>query len=211
MPYRSKIFTAASLFILLFANGTYADDKVVKEYTFDLANISEVEFQGSVGSMEFVQSTGTELKIVLVIEGNDDGWFHGNKDVDDVELESRVRNDRLVLEMEEDDTNTEWTVQLPVVAVTHINMGVGEIEGVFGATELAVELGVGEVDVELPAASAGTIEISVGVGDASLRGATKEEHEGAFISQDIHGTGDGDGDKEINVEVGVGEASVTLN
>jgi hypothetical protein len=209
MQNHSKIFTIASLFSLLFASGSYADDKVVKEYSFDLADINEVDFQGSVGSMDFIQSTGTELKIILVIEANNEGWFGRKRDVDDVELESRVRDDRLILEMEEEDTNTEWTIELPAVAVTNIHMGVGEIDGVFGATELDVELGVGEVDVELPAASAGNIEISVGVGDASLRGATDEEHKGAFISQDIRGKGDGN--NEINVEVGVGDASVTLN
>jgi hypothetical protein len=111
--------------------------------------------------------------------------------------------------MEEDDTNSEWTVQLPVVAITYIDFGVGEIGGLFGATKLSVELGVGEVDVELPAASAGDIEISVGVGDADLRGATDEDKDSAFVSQDIHGRGNGD--KEINLEVGVGDAIVTLN
>jgi hypothetical protein len=209
MQNHSKIFTVASLFSLMFASAAYADDQVVREYSFDVADISEVEFQGSVGSMEFIQTTGTELKIVLVIEANDEGWFGSKRDVDDVELESRVRGDRLILEMEEEDTNTEWTVELPAVAVTNVHMGVGEIDGVFGATELDLELGVGEVDIELPAASSGDIEISVGVGDASLRGATDEEHKGAFISQDINGKGDGD--NEINVEVGVGDASVTLN
>jgi hypothetical protein len=209
MQSHSKILTAVSLFGLLVTSSSHADDKVVREYSFDLTDINEVEFQGSVGSMEFIQTNGTELKIVLVIEGNDEGWFRGNRDVDDVELESRVRNDRLVLEMEEDDTNTEWTIELPVVATTNIHMGVGQVEGLFGATELRVDLGVGEVDVELPAASAGDIDISVGVGDANLRGARDEEQNSKFISQDIRGRGDGD--KEINVDVGVGEARVTLN
>jgi hypothetical protein len=208
MQSHSKIFAVTVLSSLLLTSA-YADDKVVKEYTFDLDDINEVDFEASVGSMEFIQSNGTELKIVLVIEANDEGWFGNKRDVDDVELESRVRDGRLILEMEEEDTNTEWTVELPVVATTNIHMGVGEIDGMFGATELDVELGVGEVDIELPAASSGDIEISVGVGDASLRGATNEEHEGAFISQDI--SGKGDGDNEINVEVGVGDASVTLN
>src|SRR5688500_11166515 len=136
MQNHSKIFTVAGLFSLLFASGSYADDRVVKEYTFDLADINEVEFQGSAGSMDFIQSSGTDLKIVLVIEANDEGWFGNKRDVDDVELESRVRNDRLILEMEEDDTNTEWTVELPVVPVTTIHLGVGEIDGVFSTTEL---------------------------------------------------------------------------
>jgi hypothetical protein len=215
MQNHSKIFTAvgllclASVVSLFGANRSYADNKEVKEYSFDLADFNEVEFHGSVGSMEFVETTGTELKIVLVIEGDERGLFRDDKDVEDVELESRVRNDRLVLEMEEDDTNTEWTVQLPVVAITYIDFGVGEIDGVFGATKLSVELGVGEVGVELPAASAGEIEISVGVGDADLRGTADEDKDSAFVSQDIYGRGDGD--KEINLEVGVGDAIVTLN
>lgn len=209
MQNHSKICAAISLAGLLFAGSSYADDRVVREYSFDLEDINEVEFQGSVGSMEFVPADGTELKIVLVIEGNDEGFFGGNRDVDDVELESRVRNDRLVLELEEEDTTTEWTVQLPVVAITNIHLGVGEIDGEFGATELDVELGVGDLDIEVPAASAGNIRVEVGVGDATLRGADDERSDGAMMFQDMHGRGEGD--KEINVEVGVGDASVTLH
>ena len=210
MQTHSKTVITAVVIGLAITSSVFADDRVIREYTFDLADITEVEFHGSAGSMDFVQTTGTELKLVLVIKGDDEGWFGSrNKDVDDVELKSRVNNDRLVLEMEEDDTNTEWTVQLPVTAVTTIDLGVGEIAGVFCATELSIELGVGKVDVELPAASSGNIKISVGVGDASLRGAADEEYEKAFVSKDIRGKGEGD--NKVNVEVGVGEAKVALN
>jgi hypothetical protein len=81
MQIHSKIISTASLCSLLLASNSYADDRVVREYSFDLDDINEVEFQGAVGSMDFVETSGTELKIVLVIEGNDEGFFRDNKDV----------------------------------------------------------------------------------------------------------------------------------
>jgi hypothetical protein len=76
MQKHSKIFTAIGLvgLVSLFgANASLADNKEVREYSFELAAIDEVEFHGSVGSMEFVETTGTELKLVLVIEGEERG------------------------------------------------------------------------------------------------------------------------------------------
>ncbi len=184
------------------------EDFVVREYTFPLTDIEEVELHASVGSMRIVPIEGNEIRLVLEIESNDHGWFDRKRDVSDVELESDVRGSRLVLRQTEDDTNTEWTVQLPAVARTSIEMGVGDIDAELAATELDLDLGVGEVDVSLPEASTGEVDISVGVGDASLRGADDVDREESFVSQEIQG--DGAGTLDARIDVGVGEVTVTL-
>jgi hypothetical protein len=185
-----------------------AEDSVVREYTFPLTDINEVEFQASVGSMRIVPIEANEIRLVLEIESRDRGWFNRARDVSRIELESRVRGDRLVLEQDEDDTETHWTVQMPAVARTTIHMGVGEIKGEFGATELDIDLGVGEVDITAPEASTGDIALSVGVGDASLRGASEVRRDQAFVSQDVDGRGEGTFD--MRIDLGVGSIDVDL-
>lgn len=205
---RNIILPLLGLGSLLVAGAAVAEDRVIREYSFDLSAIREIEFHASVGSMRILPADGNEVELVLDIEGKDGGWFSGNKDVSGVELTSEVRGDRLILEQTEDNTSTDWTVRLPAVAVTNIEMGVGEIDAEFAATALSIELGVGEVEVSAPRASAGRIDLSVGVGDASLQGGRNVEAQRAIVSQEVRG--EGDGDLDIDVETGVGNIDLVL-
>jgi hypothetical protein len=185
-----------------------SDDEVFRQYQFDTDGISEIEFQGNVGEMHFEASPDQQVHVELEIEAQDDGWFRRDKDLSAVELRSDVRGERLVLIQDEDDTKTTWRVQLPVVARTKVDLGVGEIDGIFGATELRVDLGVGDVDVEAPLDSTGEVDLSVGVGDARLRGGRITDTDRSFVAQDV--SGEGEGDKELRVKTGVGDIEVSL-
>jgi hypothetical protein len=209
-PRHFKLRALLPIIALAAGSAFAADDEdfVVREYTFPLSDIEEIEFHASVGKMEILPIEGDEVRVILEIESNDDGWFDRKVDVSDMELDSDVRGKRLVLRQTEEGTNTEWTVQMPAVARTTIEMGVGEIEAELGATELKVDLGVGDVDISLPESSTGDIDISVGVGDARLRGADDVDSEHAFVSQEISGRGAGA--LEARIDVGVGEVNLTL-
>ncbi|MGV3593361.1 MAG: hypothetical protein ACO1PZ_16885 [Gammaproteobacteria bacterium] len=192
-----------------FAAGDDADDDyVLREYTIPLADIDEIEIHAGAGSLEIMPLDANEVRILLEIESQQHGFFKRKRDVSDIELESDVRGRRLVLRQTEEGTNTEWTVRMPAVARTTIEMGVGDIEAELGETELDLHLGVGDVDVTLPAASTGDIDIEVGVGDARLRGAQDLEQERAFVSQDVQARGDGNLDARI--ELGVGDVTLEL-
>lgn len=184
-----------------------AEDSVVREHTFDLADIEAVEFQGNVGSIRILPATGTQLEIVLEIDAQDRGWFRRDVDVSTVDLQSRTSGSRLVLEQVEDHTNTTWTIRLPVVAYTRIDLGVGEIEAELGSTELDIDLGVGEVDVALPAAGIGGVALSAGVGEVNLRGIESNSNERRMVSHDLRAEGEGSAD--VRIEVGVGEIELT--
>ena len=77
-----------------------------------------------------------------------------------------------------------------------------------GATELEVELGVGDVNVEAPEDSVGRVDLNVGVGDARLRGGEVLDNDSVFISKSIRKKGNGAHD--IEVDLGVGDADVRL-
>lgn len=198
--------------LLAFAFGwtsaAHAADSVIKNYSFPLDDIDEISIHGSVGSMRFIETDKQEVTVVLEISPQDKDWFDDDVDLDAVELVSRVRNGRLTLEQTEEDTTTEWTIEMPALATTRVEMGVGEIEGEFGATELSIDLGVGEVDIEIPESAVGDIELSTGVGEANLAGATREHADRAFVSHDV--SGEGEGSMDLEVSVGVGEIDVDL-
>lgn len=192
----------------LLTAAAFAEDKVIREYSFDVTDIQELQIHASVGSIDIMPTEGSEIKLVLEIKGQKQGWFRRDKDVSEVELDSLIRGDRLILEQTEDDTNTEWTIHMPVMARTDIQLGVGAIVAEFGVTELEIELGVGDIDIKYPKSGAATVELSVGVGDASLRGTSEIRTTKSFVSHDIIGYGDGD--KDIDVHVGVGDIDLRL-
>src|SRR5690606_4599232 len=110
--------------------------------------------------------------------------------------------------MDEDDTRTEWTIELPVVAVTRIELGVGEVRAEVGATDLEVDVGVGSAHVVSPTTETGRISLSSGVGEVRVSGATDVRSDRAFVSEDLRARGEGA--HPLEVRVGVGEAVVNL-
>ena len=87
--------------------------------------------------------------------------------------------------------------------------GVGEVvvEGIEAGARL--ELGVGEMRIEMPAASVRSVDLEVGVGDTTLLvGGRRIEGKG-FLGREIDWTS-GRGRHLIDAEVGVGEIEVRL-
>ena len=87
-------------------------------------------------------------------------------------------------------------------------MGVGEVRVEIDATDLNVELGVGEVNIEAPLASVGRVNLNVGVGDADIRGGEIIDSDSAFISRRIRA--EGNGTYPLEVDLGVGDINVRL-
>lgn len=179
---------------------------VVREHNFDMSDVEHVRFEADVGSINVMPVEGTEMRVVLEIEGGG-RWFRRDKDVSDVDLRSYRQGDTLVLEVDEKDTKTDWYVELPAVAATRISLGVGEVAGEFGDTELSVDLGVGDVDISAPVITVGEVHLSVGVGDAVLRGGQVVREERAVVAREVWGSGEGEHD--ATVDLGVGD--ITLN
>jgi hypothetical protein len=207
---KTRLYLLACLCSLLLNSQTSvaAEDHAVRRYTFDLSAVQELELRGSVGSMRIVPATGKELELVLEIEGNREGFFRRSKDVSGIELNVRDRGDRLVLEQTAEDTETDWTIYLPVVERTIIKFGVGKVDAEIGATDFSLDLGVGDADIEALESAAAYVDLSVGVGDARMRGGRIVDADRAFISQKIRGRGEGEHD--INIDVGVGDLELVL-
>jgi hypothetical protein len=198
--------TTMILFLGIQAN---AADRVIRNHSFDLEDIDEVEINNSVGSIDLRLVEGDELLIEVEIEAEDRAFFRRQVDVEDVDVEARTRGDKLILSIDEDDIKAHWYIEMPMVSEIDIDMGVGEIEAEIDGSNLEIDLGVGDVDVFAMLASTGDIEISVGVGDTSIRGVQSVESTWAVVSSESEAMGEGDA--TISVEVGVGDISVELD
>jgi len=124
-----------------------------------------------------------------------------------MDVSVRERGNALYLAFDEKHATAEWLIEMPAVAYTTINMGVGELDIDIGATELDIDLGVGDVNIHASERSVGRIKLDVAVGEAGVRGGEIIEHDTAFISQSIRAEGKGRHD----INVGVGEAGVRRN
>jgi hypothetical protein len=209
-----KKSTFALLALAIASLGTSAvasDDEVVRQYQYSLDDINEISIHGGIGTMEIVHTNGTELRVELELEGSRRYFVFDKRDVSEIEVEDRVRGDRLSLKLNEDDIDhvkVHWRIELPSVARTHINLGVGQITAEFEDTELELELGVGAGDISVARSFVGRVESSAGVGSAELYGATDVVSKRAMVSEETYGYGAGH--QHMELSVGVGEMKVHL-
>ncbi len=103
----------------------------------------------------------------------------------------------------------ELRVEVPRSVSTHVEMGVGEVvvEGVEG--DLSVELGVGEVDVAVRESNVRSVNLAVGIGDATLDHPGHDHQRRGFLGKHVRWD-DGAGRSRVHVAVGVGDASVRM-
>lgn len=120
--------SAVLLATMIFGNSTFAaDDRVTRTQRIEVGDVEEIEIEGGVGSMDIELATGTEMLIELEITA-ERGWFGRRPAIEDIDLEITKRNDRLIVEVNEDDLDDielNWRIQLPEVDRTSINLGVG--------------------------------------------------------------------------------------
>lgn len=198
-----------SLLALLTCNLAQAENKVIKEYQYDLSGIREVELRGSVGNITVVPGDKKQVSVVLEITQKEHHWYSRDINLDEVELHDQKRGDRLILRQTDDDLHIGWTVALPVIEEARIDLGVGEVDGEFRDTSVFAHIGVGQVQLRLPESTAGEINLKVGVGEARLRGGESKQEKRAFVSQTVKGKGLGE--KDVQVDVGVGDITVRLD
>lgn len=200
----TALLIAVSVFYALTVN---AGERVLRVHTIELDDVNEIEINSSVGSIDLRLVEGNEMRVEVDIEA-EDRFFRRDVDVDDIDVEVRMRGDKLILTINEDDIKADWYIELPVVDYIDIDMGVGEIDVEIGASNLDISLGVGEIDIVASLASAGDIELSAGVGDTSILGTSRVNNSRMIVASESEGTGEGE--LSIEAEVGVGDITVEL-
>ncbi len=104
----------------------------------------------------------------------------------------------------------EGRVTVPRWAPLAVQMGVGEVDIDAGVKSLAVAMGIGDLTIRVPSAAVGSVRMATRIGDASLRGERLLEGErrrllGATVKWD-----EGPGSIDITAELKIGDATVVL-
>jgi hypothetical protein len=186
----------------------------IQNHSFDATGVKLVRLDHPVGELEIV---GADVKAVEVRMEIDCESRKCADVIDDIKLESRVKNGELRLEVDGYPTfskglSVNLEMRVPRAMALAIEHGVGEvsIESVDGDIDL--ESGVGEVDIRGNSKSFRSAEIELGVGESELTvdGASVEGDSFLFVGGETEWH-KGRGESRLKIEVGVGEATVRLD
>jgi hypothetical protein len=102
------------------------------------------------------------------------------------------------------------TIAVPRALAVDAEMGVGDLhaEGIVG--DLRVELGVGEVTVLARQAGVKSVNLTVGIGDATLSHGGSSQSVSGLLGRKVRWS-DGAGAARVSVELGVGDIAVRLD
>ena len=191
-----------------------ADNVNTVKHVYSAAGVSRLSVDNRVGEVRIRPGTGDSYEVIVNLEGNRHGLMRKLKSVDGLDITAKTSNGRLHLKFNEDDVEADWTILLPKVLPkvlpeeVGVNLGVGEVDLVAPSAAISIDFGVGDVDVTTAKASAGDITLTVGVGEASVRG-TPNAVKASGVASNV--STKGDGARDVTVTVGVGDASVVLN
>ena len=187
-----------------------ADNVNTVKHVYSAAGVSRLSVDNRVGEVRIRPGTGDSYEVIVNLEGNRHGLMRKLKSVDGLDITAKTSNGRLHLKFNEDDVDADWTILLPKALPEEVgvNLGVGEVDLVAPSAAISIDLGVGDVDVTTAKASAGDITLTVGVGEASVRG-TPNAVKASGVASNV--STKGDGSRDVTVTVGVGDASVLLN
>ena len=182
-----KTKIALAIAATLFTTASFAKDRINLSESIDLSSNAKVHFEIAVGSIQIETYDGDTMKLDIEVKESDNDWF-SSADLDDVELKVTGDSDNIALEIDVEDVVQTWIVKLPKTA------------------NVEIDLGVGEVEIELASDNYHEIELESGVGGADLDGFRGADRERNMVNESIEWRGTGE--YEIEVDVGVGDIDV---
>jgi hypothetical protein len=182
---------------------------------FPAENLASVRLDFPVGQLKVEGSESDKVRVTLYLHCDRDKRWCEEKAAE-VDLDSRVSGDELVIEVEQDswwsrggDFWIEAVVQIPRDLELDIQMGVGEmtVEGMRG--HMRVRLKVGEVSIQVPEASVKRVQGSVGIGDATIDRREGVSTVSGLLGRDVRWS-EGVGPARVDASVGIGELTLRL-
>ena len=184
--------------------------------SFALADGQSVRLDFPVGQLRVEATSGDRVIVELTARCK---WRDNCDDaLEDIHIHERRTDRRLEVDV---DAPRPWgklklelkaTIKVPRDASLTVDMGIGELRVSGFRNDQWIDLGIGEVSVEVPESVVRSLSVDAGIGDASLHGSDhavsgrRSKLIGSEVSWD-----EGEGDSRISVEVGIGEASVWMD
>jgi hypothetical protein len=230
---RIKHTVAIALMITL-AGSAVAAERVLSE-TFPADGIEIISITNGVGSFTLttdqIEEVRVEVKLIPRRGGIFSSMAKAEREVANAELTVNREAPRLALEVEAETNEprfeARWKIRVPDRLKLELEQGVGDvfIKGLAGGVDM--EVGVGEVNLEVatgdvgvsvgvgdavvraPSAEFGAVDVSGGVGGASVVVDGEVEKGEGFVSHSSRWRGNGP--NSIELEVGVGDGTVILD
>jgi|GEM_PF-5399756 len=201
-----KSYLAAALALIVVLPAC-ADDSVTLKETHRVPTNSNLHFDIPIGEVELETHSGDDVKLAVTVSIKDDNWF-SDDDLSDTEMQIEVDGDDVYFSVNKKENQQDWIILIPENANIDLDVGVGaiDIEGV--ERTVRVDLGVGEIEVEMAGNDYRRIDLNSGVGDVQVSGLDNAEVETAIVSESLDWRGDGE--YKIDIEVGVGGIDVTF-
>ncbi len=207
---------AAALLLVLFLPLAAGAAERALAGTYALEQAGAVRLDLPVGKVHVQSGPTPQVQVDLEVNCDRDDSSCPDR-AKDVRLESERSSDRLVVRVagfpksNDRGLHVDGTITVPADRPLQVDMGVGELEIAGVGSDLKVNLGVGEVKLQLPEASVQRIRLAAGVGQTTLRAAHHhfEGDRSYLIGSRLVWT-EGAGHAQIAVDVGVGEVEARL-
>lgn len=177
------------------------------EYNFqqslDAESLSRLLIDVPVGEIVLSEATGNEVAMNITLKGDE---CKGN-DGAEPEVKARINKERIKISFDLDDCTVKAALSVPTFMEIDIDMGVGSLKGAVLNT-IYGDIGVGEVNLDIPSKAFQRVAVEAGVGDADilLSEGQIEKTSRFFINQSI--VWQGDGQHNANIQVGVGNIHI---
>lgn len=196
----------AVLFSLLLSWSVYAEVKTIT-YELDATDLQQLHLQVGVGLIKLTTADTDTIQLQVDVTGEKRWWFFSYK-VDNVVLSQRRTNGTLTLSIDEDNTKQRWHLSIPRSLIVHADLGVGQFFAEQLAADTTIDVGVGQVSVNLDTNQFQQITLTAGVGNVQIKNApaqTKLDRHLVGGSLEIKGSGLA----VFEASVGVGDISLS--
>lgn len=206
---KHKIWPLTLVFIGLVTASTAAfakEKRLSGSYIVD--SETELHIDATVGTVELALSDSQVVEVELRVESDSDSWFTNGGDINDVLIKNDRKGNTLEISATPaDDMTQHWVIKIPNIKYLNLDLGVGEISGQLPLVSGEIELGVGDIDLDLAAGNYKSINASVGVGDTRLENFANSSEERMIVTSES--AYEGSGSIVVDAEVGVGDIHLT--
>lgn len=176
------------------------------EHQVSVAEQGQFVIHNNVGSLDIRYAEQPYVSVEVTFEGQRSGVFRRTTDVSNMDIEIRQSNDKLELSFDENNVNARWVIVAPAFATTRIHQGVGSLKSQYFSGNTTINLGVGDVEIQLDPALLADFDARVGVGAVSAQGLENTHSNRKIVSETV--TASGNGDYQLAIDVGVGDIRV---
>ncbi|ASG66050.1 MULTISPECIES: hypothetical protein [Idiomarina] len=207
MKHKIWPLTLAFIGLVTLSTAAFAKEKELSE-SYIVDSETELHIDATVGTVEIEPSDNEAVEIELRVESDGDSWFTSGGDIDAVLIKSERKGNKLMVSATPaDDMVQHWVVRVPNVKQLDLELGVGEISGLLPFVNSDIELGVGDIDLDLSAGDYKEVKASVGVGDTRLDNFANSNEERMVVTSES--SYEGAGSVTVEVEVGVGDVRLS--